>query len=258
MGVAPEEPKKKEDKKEKPKKDPKDKEQKPCRSDQIRNPETGKCVLKTGAIGKKILAGMGGAPEEPKDKKKDKFEIKKTLADGNCFYSAIYRSLKYKNLLEDLCNCLSINCENEKDFINNFRNKLSNSNDLKQQYLNFFNYIINNLNSKTFKETLKILLKDMGDVRDVVKIFIKNNKFKIGNFDEFFLEIQKSIRKNYSYVGQFEVHESLNILLNCGIDSEIFTNKKNAINFVKNMSDDDYNKILVLVLNQRGEHWEYI
>lgn len=30
----------------------------PCRADQILNPETGRCVLRTGAIGKKILKGM--------------------------------------------------------------------------------------------------------------------------------------------------------------------------------------------------------
>jgi hypothetical protein len=199
---------------------------------------------------------MGGAPEEPD---KEKFEIKKTLADGNCFYSAIYRSAKYKNLLEKLCNCVSINCDNEKEFIKNFRNYLSNSYELKQKYLNFFNHIIRELNSKNFKETLKIILKNMGDVRNIVKNFIKEKKFKLENFDEFFLEVQKTIRKNYTYVGEIEVSESLDILKSeCDIDSKIITNKKDAKNFVKNISNDKYNKVFVLVLNQRGEHWEYI
>jgi len=48
--------KKESNKKESNKKEPKKKEEKPCDKDKIRNPETGRCVLKTGAIGKKILA----------------------------------------------------------------------------------------------------------------------------------------------------------------------------------------------------------
>jgi hypothetical protein len=47
--------KKESNKKESNNKEPKKKEEKPCDKDKIRNPETGRCVLKTGAIGKKIL-----------------------------------------------------------------------------------------------------------------------------------------------------------------------------------------------------------
>ena len=44
---------------------------KDCKSTQIRNPKTGRCVSKTGKIGKEILAGKGGrsassSPQEPK------------------------------------------------------------------------------------------------------------------------------------------------------------------------------------------------
>jgi len=48
---------------EKPKKSrksPAPKEPKPCNSDQIRNPKTGRCVLKTSPLGKKIMKEMGG------------------------------------------------------------------------------------------------------------------------------------------------------------------------------------------------------
>jgi hypothetical protein len=39
---------------------PPSKEQKPCNSDQIRNPKTGRCVLKRSPLGKKIMKEMGG------------------------------------------------------------------------------------------------------------------------------------------------------------------------------------------------------
>ena len=35
------------------------KKQKACRSDQIRNPETGRCVLKSSPKGKQIMKSMG-------------------------------------------------------------------------------------------------------------------------------------------------------------------------------------------------------
>ena len=37
------------------------KKQKPCRSDQIRNPETGRCVLRSSPKGKQILKNMGSS-----------------------------------------------------------------------------------------------------------------------------------------------------------------------------------------------------
>jgi len=45
----------------KSKKPPAPKEPKPCNSDQIRNPKTGRCVLKRSPLGKKIMKEMGGS-----------------------------------------------------------------------------------------------------------------------------------------------------------------------------------------------------
>jgi hypothetical protein len=39
------------------------KKQKPCNPDQIRNPKTGRCVLKRSPLGKKILKDMGSGPK---------------------------------------------------------------------------------------------------------------------------------------------------------------------------------------------------
>ena len=59
-GYGPKSPKPKERKpRPKTRKSPKPKEKKPCNSDQIRNPKTGRCVLKTSPLGKKIMKEMG-------------------------------------------------------------------------------------------------------------------------------------------------------------------------------------------------------
>ena len=47
-------------KEKKQRKSPAAKEKKPCKSNQIRNPATGRCVLKTSPLGKKIMKEMGG------------------------------------------------------------------------------------------------------------------------------------------------------------------------------------------------------
>jgi hypothetical protein len=49
-------------KRKEPKRRASPKERKPCNPDQIRNPETGRCVLKRSPLGKKILEAMGGSP----------------------------------------------------------------------------------------------------------------------------------------------------------------------------------------------------
>ena len=48
-------------KEKKQRKSPAAKEKKPCKSNQIRNPATGRCVLKTSPLGKKIMKEMGGS-----------------------------------------------------------------------------------------------------------------------------------------------------------------------------------------------------
>ena len=56
---------------------------KPCTPSQIRNPSTGRCVSKTGAIGKKLLES--NKPEAPKTKKKSCPDDKiKNPATGRC------------------------------------------------------------------------------------------------------------------------------------------------------------------------------
>jgi hypothetical protein len=45
------------------------KAQKVCRTDQIRNPKTGRCVLRTSALGKQILRDIGSSPRRATPRK---------------------------------------------------------------------------------------------------------------------------------------------------------------------------------------------
>jgi len=242
-----------------PRKKAKPKEQKPCNSDQIRNPATGRCVLKRSPLGKKILAEMGGGSKSKTSS--HKIKVKKTLSNGNCFYSAIYRSLKDKNLLERLYDCINdLRSTTENEFIKNFRNYLSKDKEIESQYKQLFDNIEYNLRvDKDYKKTINTILKDMGDGRKVIKRFLKNDKFKNQYRNEFINEIKENIRKDKTYVGEFEVISSSNILRNkCNIIIERFTNSKNAKSKIENDSENKKNKSIYLIIHQDNEHWEYI
>ena len=199
--------------------------------------------------------------EGSKSKKSNKIKVKKTLSNGNCFYSAIYRALKDKNLLEHLYECINdLRSTTENTFIENFRNYLSNNKEIESQYKQLFDNIEYNLRvDKDYKKTINTILKDMGDGRKVIKRFLKNDKFKNQYRNEFINEIKENIRKNKTYVGEFEVISSSNILKNkCSINIERFTNSKNAKSKIENDSENKKNKSIYLIIHQDNEHWEYM
>ena len=75
--------KKESKKKESKKKEPNKKEEKSCDKDKIRNPETGRCVLKTGAIGKKILEKNSRKKSKNSFKSQKEFKSKGYLKINN-------------------------------------------------------------------------------------------------------------------------------------------------------------------------------
>ena len=112
---------------------------------------------------------------------------------------------------------------------------------------------------KDYKKTINIILKDMGDSRKIIKKFLKDDKFQNRNKNEFINKIKENIKKDKTYVGEFEVISASNILKNnCDIIVEKFTNLKNAINNIKNDSDSKRHKSIYLIIDQESEHWEYI
>ena len=66
--------------KESPKRRASPKERKPCNQDQIRNPKTGRCVLKRSPLGKKILEKLGASPRRASPRRK-KQKLKKCSMD---------------------------------------------------------------------------------------------------------------------------------------------------------------------------------
>ena len=228
------------------------KKEKPCKRDQIRNPKTGRCVSKEGVLGKKLMA------EIKKGSSKDTlFPVKRTLADGNCLFSAVFRALRDKNLLDKFNNCYKDFGNEEKTFIKNLRLYLSDDKYLIDEYENMFRNIVNNFKTdKEYNVIFKTILQDMGDVRNILKKYKKNKMFKIDNIDQFIDNVKEEIKKDGSYTGQFEVKVIEDMLVSCDIGVEFSTSKDGLINMINDKSESQKNKYIFLLL--RGEHWEYI
>jgi hypothetical protein len=191
-----------------------------------------------------------------------KYKIKPTLGDGNCFYSAIYRSLNSKNQLANFCDeCINttyqtkLNCSTEENFIRSIRNLLINDTDYIGEYKKIFNFMIDNFKDPTYINTFQQILKDMGDVRNILIKYQKEGEFSPENLDQFIEDIKKVTTTYGSWVGQIEVKIVEKLLSDCGLDTLIFVGMNSLKKYVSEKHQDDDNKILLLL---RGNHYEYI
>jgi hypothetical protein len=185
------------------------------------------------------------------------FPIKRTLENGDCLFSAVFRALRDKNLLDKFNNHDVDFGNDEKTFIKNLRIYLSNDYHLLEQYSNMFDNIVNNFKTdKNYSKIFKEILKDMGDVRKILIKYKKNKMLTTDNLDNFIEDVKKEIRKEGSYTGQFEVDVIEHMIMNSGINIELYTNKDELINDIKAVSDSVKNRHIFLLL--RNTHWEYI
>ena len=154
-------------------------------------------------------------------------------------------------------NCIHHFQNLEKRFIKNLRFYLSTDNILLTQYKNMFINIINEINnSENYSLVFNTMLEDLGDIREILKYYKKNKMFKDSNLTKFLEDIQKEIRKEGSYTGQFEVEAIEDMIMNCDIGIELSRNKKELIKKIKSMTETAINDHIFLLL--RGEHWEYL
>ncbi len=195
-----------------------------------------------------------------------KIQQKPTLQDGNCFYSAIYRSLLEKDLLDELANKLNLNLENEITFILSLRYFLSSHPSFIRNYQDLFYNMVSNFQDKEFLETFKYILFEFADTRNILVKFYREDKFKNEYLNEFIEDIQKIIQTEGTFVGEIEVNTLLSILkellnaesndFNSKIDFMIFHNEEKAALFVSNKSFEEKNNLLILLLE--NEHWTYL
>lgn len=196
--------------------------------------------------------------------------IKPTLAQGDCFYSAIYRSLQDKNLLLKFCNSInkdkpnSINCGSEGDFIQSYRNFLANNINFQESYMGLFSQIIiMKKEDPNFKDDFDLMIQYLNvSIQNLLREYNDDNKFVKSNQSNFIKDIMSIIKTRGTYVGEFEVSFTGNILEKYGIQLNIIMKKKNDTDYksdkeiLQEIKDQNSDKNITLILD--NDHYEYV
>jgi hypothetical protein len=186
--------------------------------------------------------------------------IKPTLAQGDCFYSAIYRSLKDKNLLQKFCSCLDneIQCNSEDDFIQSLRNFMSNYSNFEENYMGiFYNILDMKSTDVTFEDDFKAIINYLGDTRNVLKKYNDENKFVKQNINNFITDIKNVIKTRGTYVGEIEVTFVRDILEKCDISLNIIVKTdKSDKEILSEIKEKNSDKNITVILD--NNHYEYV
>ena len=159
---------------------------------------------------KTVSTGVTGQVSENTKTVSTTPKIKDTLAQGDCFFSGIYRGARDNGLLDKIHDDLKLSID-ENRFIQGFRNLLAESNGIRAHYIEIFR----NINDYSFDE--------YGGTRRIINDFREKNMFTEGNQDKFIDAIKKEIKTPGSYVGTPEVLTTKqNILEPIGIELLVY------------------------------------
>ena len=156
-----------------------------------------------------------------------KFE-RKTLEDGNCFYSAIYKAMKDNNL-GDCMDYLGINTENEREAIKTLRNLIA---DNSEDYLTTIksNGLLD-VYSEIFKDNSNTSLSDIKtDTIEEIQTKIRTDKIWATTLE---FEIMEEILNNFCELKLKNIYNEKSILPEDNLDREdiIYLFNKNNVHF---------------------------
>jgi hypothetical protein len=196
---------------------------------------------------------------EKNEKNEINLKIKNTKNDGNCFFSAIFRSLRDKNLLNDFYKCVDmVKSRTEVSFIKNIRKLIAENatDDIKNM---FENLIIISKDKKTFK----LVADSLGDMNEILYEYFEEDKYNNKYKNEFIQDVQMSIKENGNWVGQLEVDITINLFANCEFEENnlyirVFNNYQTVKREIKKDKIQNIFDRTIYLLNQRESHYVYI
>jgi len=180
--------------------------------------------------------------------------IARTLSQGDCFFSAIYRASVEQDLLQKLKECHpSIDISNEDDFVITLRRLVSANADSSLKFLYNFLYDLYTSRNKNSIATLKEQMSDPARFDRWQKQVI--NKYILGSKPDligFITEYKRGIETRTNYASDIEIWITRDLFEFCGIK---FMSFNTAQSVLKN-KDKDGNDIINLY-NSGGFHYEY-
>jgi hypothetical protein len=179
--------------------------------------------------------------------------INETLAQGDCFFSSLYRAFKERDLLNTVAHELNIRGSTEVRFIISFRKKISDE-ILKNRLPKDVNQYGVEEDTYDFFNGLGPLIKDIidEDAGEIFPTWFKNEfRHGVGSRDNFLRKTAKWVKKRKEYVGEMEVSITKRLLKDIGILLEIDGTTKKTLSRMKN------DLPLITLFNASGGHYEY-
>ena len=179
---------------------------------------------------------------------------KPTLAQGDCFFSAIYRASKEQGLLQKINECSEhdILVTNEDNFITSLRNLVGRNSDDAIRSLYDFLLMLYNSNNQNSKNALKVQMEEPERFdewhKKLMRKYVLNAR---PDFDNFLREFKNGIKTRRRYVCDIEILITKDIFEQCGIIIDSYSEMQNKL--VKRKRGMD----VINLYNCGGAHFEY-
>jgi hypothetical protein len=180
-------------------------------------------------------------------------KVRESLADGNCFYSSVYRALREREgLLERVSTCLGLDATSETSFIATFRNKLADivasgylpSEHTKNGNLNAYDMLSRYIGENSYRPIIQ-------NYPSWFKEEFGTKGETLGDKDSFRQRLAVHIRTDGEWVGEIEVRLALAELEKCNIRVEIHKRLQKLLQLQLEGRD------VIHVYNPRDVHYTY-
>lgn len=220
-------------------------------------------VLLTAAesaiVAKAVPTAPTAAVPARKPRGKTTYPSGRTLTNGDCFFSSIYRAAKDRNkdLVSKMAKCLGITSASEAKFIQALRNKVADhieagnlpSTEIDGAVTNTYDSLIEQIGNDSYSESVSVFPDWF------IKTFGKNGEH-IGERKDFIKRLAEQVRISGNWVSEIEVHIVKSLLKPCDIELRITnSNKISAVGQLQKETADG--KVLLNLWNQGEQHYVY-
>ena len=184
--------------------------------------------------------------------------LTENLTNGDCFFSAIYRSLDSRKLLPSVAGCLGLKHSSEAEFIQESRNLVA-TQVLAGAAMSMYDSFMVNFAADTNSLTVQIQ-----SAPDYLRRFIQKkiaekkaskspNNVGFYTYNEFATEIANYIRTPTTWVGETEVAIFRNLLKLCNVVADVYSSTLPTTNLPKRVGD----KFYIYLYNAGEVHWKH-
>lgn len=180
------------------------------------------------------------------------------LTNGDCFFSAIYRALDSRKLLDSVAGCLGLKHGDETEFIQEARNLVATQIIAGEAAGMYEAFMVN------FGANVASLEAQINAAPSYVRSFIRRkiaekkasatpNNVGFYTYQEFAAEVARNVRISGTWVGETEVTIFRNLLKNCSVIADVYSNKMPTTNLPKRVGANFY----IYLYNSGEVHWKH-